>query len=465
MNSTATAQRSISSRDLLTGMIVLASLCTTYYREDIPSAVTGSGRFAVYGTDIVGILALGGVATALLLRPNTRSRPLLQYLVVLGAFLAYCAVVSGVRILGGGSDLPSLLIPRANLMAVWVLLLILVLDIRRRVLLLAVSAFSTVLSVLAFSMSMTWAAYTFSYWQNNAIRTDVLALLFPLHALAAVTFHRSRWRWLTRLSLGLHLFALTYCAIISGSRLNALLVPLVVLASLVIFARGAAIKVVLPYVLVPVLALPVLFVAQGCSEVVKYGVTRSPGFSAILDNGRQPGHDDCFLDSPSETRAASTSAPTAIAPDPTARDPTRSKQESTQARKTVWTEAINDIRSSPYFGPGYRQYQVNYSTTDARPVVVPPHNFVLELTLAYGIIGLLMWLSLMTAPLLQAWRRGPRDSAASALTVTALGFAFTTALFQPLMVNPTILVFCFFAIGVFVARDTPTIPLAEVPNR
>jgi len=494
MNSTATAQRSISSRDLLTGMIVLASLCSTYYREDIPSAVTGSGRFAVYGTDIVGILALGGVATALLLRPNRRSRPLLQYLVVLGAFLAYCAVVSGVRILGGGSDLSSLLIPRANLMAVWVLLLILVLDIRRRVLLLAVSAFSTVLSVLAFSMSMTWATYTFSYWQSNAIRTDVLALLFPLHALAAVTFHRSRWRWLIRLSLGLHLFVLTYCAIISGARLNALLVPLVVLASLVIFARGASIRVVLPYVLVPVLALPLLFVAQGCSEVVKYGVTRSPGFSAILDNGRQPGHDDCFLNSPSETRAASTSAavphdagspaaheatnptmpaptptptpaPTAIAPDPTALDPTSSKQESTQVRKTVWTEAINDIRSGPYFGPGFRQYQVYYSTTDAHPVVLGPHNFVLELALAYGIIGLLMWLSVMTAPLLQAWRRGPRDSATSALTVTALGFAFTTALFEPLMVNPTILVFCFFAIGVFVARDTPTIPLAEVPNR
>jgi len=347
-------------------------------------------------------------------------------------------------------------------MAVWILLLILVLDIRRRVLLLAVSAFSTVLSVLAFSMSMTWAAYTFSYWQNNAIRTDVLALLFPLHALAAVTFHSSRWRWLTRLSLGLHLFALTYCAIISGSRLNALLVPLVVLASLVIFARGAAMKVVLPYVLVPVLALSALFVAQGYSEVVKYGVTRSPGFSAILDNGRQPGATNPTMPTPTPTP---TPAPTAIAPDPTAPNPASSKEESTQVRQTIWTEAINDIRSSPLFGPGYRQYQVNYSTTDTRPVVVPPHNFVLELALAYGLIGLLMWLSLMTAPLLQAWRRGPRDSVASALTVTALGFAFTTSFFQPLMVNPTILFFCFFAIGVFVARDTPTIPLAEVPNR
>ena len=60
---------------------------------------------------------------------HAQSSPL-QYLVILGAFLAYCAVISGVRILGGGSDLPSLVMSQANLMAVWVLLLILVLDIQ-----------------------------------------------------------------------------------------------------------------------------------------------------------------------------------------------------------------------------------------------------------------------------------------------------------------------------------------------
>ena len=75
------------------------------------------------------------------------------------------------------------------------------------------------------------------------------------------------------------------------------------------------------------------------------------------------------------------------------------------------------------------------------PVVIPPHNFVLEIALAYGVVGLALWLLVFCFPLMQRAVRRHLLTAPGVLTALALGYALCTALFQPLMLNPTVLLF------------------------
>jgi O-antigen ligase len=84
---------------------------------------------------------------------------------------------------------------------------------------------------------------------------------------------------------------------------------------------------------------------------------------------------------------------------------------------------------------------------------VPPHNFLLEIMLAYGVVGLLLWLAIWVAPLRAAARALGIFSTPVVLCGTSLGVVAATAFFQPLMVNPTILFCCYFVAGVLVSAS------------
>lgn len=499
-------------RDALAAAFIFIALLSTYYRHDAPLDVTKSGRLAVYGTDLVGIAVIVVMAYVMLRHPEARAAHTRRYLWLLATFLAYCAMVSGIRFATGSSDLQSLLIPRANALTVWILLAVLIFRIRRRPILVAVSAFAAVLAVATLAMSMTRAAYTFDYWQSHVIRADILAMLLPLNILAVITTREGRLRWVVRASLGLHLFATMYATVTSGSRLNALLFPAVAFLALIWLGRALGSRMALIFSFCLLLALPALYVTQGCSGVVKYGVIRAPFFNALLNSHREPNNDHCWLGSDSRIGAggaasdaltsattsgpavsqaskgaasgpalasSSTTTPTTASlptssptPSPSKSpapldervpDPELSKRESTAARGVVWRLALKDVRSNPVFGPGYRQYEIRYSgSQDAVPVVVPPHNFILENALAYGVVGLILWLSLLAVPTFIAIRRTPLAPGA-VLPLLALAYALGAASFQPLMVNPTILFFCFLTVSVAVletSRARPSCPEA-----
>lgn len=486
-------------------LVALAALLSTFYRRNVTTALTHSGELAVYGTDLFGLAAAAYLAWSLVSRrPRTRFQN--QYLVVVGLFAAYCAAVSAARFLQGHSDLQSLQVPRSDLMTVWVVFAVAWCGLRRQTLLLASAVFTLVLSTASVAMSGSWAAYTFSYWQSNSIRTDLLAILLPVSVMAVLRVRGKAGQWLTRANLVVHVIGLSYCVVVSGSRLGAVLVPALLLACVAVLVQQRQAVVVALCVAAASASLVGLYLTQNCSVVINYGISRSPGFGGLLKAGdgwpglcsHQPGtsaptsasRQQPAQPSPSaKPSPAATPSPTASSrptsttaatqstspADPASSTPTAtksstgsaksttvatvpspgldadtSKEESTQVRTIVWGKALQDIKSNWVFGPGGRQYQVSYSASST-PIVVPPHNFVLEISLAYGVAGLALWLLVLAFPVLHPSNRRHLTTAPGILALASLGFALCTALVQPLMLNPTVLFVCYFVIAVLVA--------------
>ena len=174
----------------------------------------------------------------------------------------------------------SLQVPRADLMTLWIVLVVMWLGIRRGLLLAASTVFTFVLSIASVAMSGTWAAFTFSYWQSTAIRTDLLAILLPVTVMAVLRLHSGPARWLVRVNLVVHVASLTFVMVVSGSRLGAALIPLVLIMCTAVLVQQRRPLAAAASVLAAGAGLLGLYVTQDCSQVIKYGITRSPLFGA-----------------------------------------------------------------------------------------------------------------------------------------------------------------------------------------
>ncbi|MER2076582.1 O-antigen ligase family protein [Psychrobacillus psychrotolerans] len=121
------------------------------------------------------------------------------------------------------------------------------------------------------------------------------------------------------------------------------------------------------------------------------------------------------------------------------------QQETTASndiRSYLWEKSIDEILESPLLGKGtiYFEFPNNYNVTQQAA-----HNFILEYTNAYGIIGLIIFLSFIFVTVLYTTRynfniKDTRKNIIKFNLIMSIGIMFAISLFQPtmLIISPVI---------------------------
>jgi O-antigen ligase len=99
-------------------------------------------------------------------------------------------------------------------------------------------------------------------------------------------------------------------------------------------------------------------------------------------------------------------------------------------RIALWGTAVDTILDRPFLGTGIGNYAASVlPTADARTPYYA-HNLYLDVAAETGLIGLLIFLSLLFAPLSSAWRSARRGNRRAAAIVAALVLYLTHSFFE-----------------------------------
>lgn len=418
--------------------------------------LTNSGVLAIYGSDVASLPGMGFVIWRLWSRRGSISRALRIFFTGYVGFFAYCLIVLVFRHFNGFDDMQSLVIPRANLTCSLILIFLVLGDISFRELMISAYAFSTTLAIAAAPLAIYDIYLPFTVFENLAIRTDLQLFLAPVLLVGLLRRDRlglgNAVYWLFALNLG----SLLFCSAVSGARLNAVLIPVVVVVAAILTLRRRVgrgmrfgVSVAIPVVLIAAL-LPV---AASQSVRVQYGLERNILYSAVNDFFTSSGSADPALPAvvqPTEPPADSQTAATAPGKSGAAIDAEMSKATSTSVRTEVWAKAWKDFSANIWFGTGLKQYKVVYSLDTQYTSIIQPHNFLLEYLMSYGIFGLVFWLFVVLYwPVVAIRQASQRASLEVAMLILSLVLVFTVSFFEPLMLYPDILLTFYLIIGCF----------------
>jgi O-antigen ligase len=118
---------------------------------------------------------------------------------------------------------------------------------------------------------------------------------------------------------------------------------------------------------------------------------------------------------------------------------------SANARLVRYSEAYKMFQDSPFFGKGIGSFPVSFSSIDARDY---PHNIFLELLSELGLLGLILFLFLLTVSIGRLIKVSKRDSINKMYLGLLAGFLFSflNALVSG-DINDNRILFTFIAIG------------------
>ncbi len=172
----------------------------------------------------------------------------------------------------------------------------------------------------------------------------------------------------------LNIFFSIFFVISSGSRSGLYLLIFTILSCLILNFRNniyRSLKSMLPFLLIA-LAITLLYQINFL-DLRKNMARQFISITAITDVGSFPGFN------PEDTTAI--------------------KEEisgSDSVRSYLWAESLHEIEKNPLFGTGKTLFIVEY---DKKFVFQGAHNVFLELSLAFGIIGMLLYFSILAIPL------------------------------------------------------------------
>ena len=124
---------------------------------------------------------------------------------------------------------------------------------------------------------------------------------------------------------------------------------------------------------------------------------------------------------------------------------------SSNARYFAWKSAWQDIKKNPIWGSGLKQYIYRYPSS-VESIEIPPHNFILEYVLAFGIIGFLLWAVLILYPIACSFKQKITRTIKSPVAFMMLFsflFACAGAFVQPYFISPAVMTIMFVLIGAY----------------
>jgi hypothetical protein len=304
----------------------------------------------------------------------------------------------------------------------------------------------------------------YTIMSNHSTRTYLLIALLPISAYQYLSGRKKLWGAGFYLHLGMSLF----CAIVSAGRVNYLIAAVSVLFIFIIFIKEKmfSIKWASLSLIIPV----VLCLATASSSIFMYhSLVRLPPTRFVVDALQ-------IEYAPRQTFASDASSndhddwvtvfriygPEKI-PDEILRDnfdylleqsileaAIFSAESSADMREVAWRLALEDIALNPLFGVGLRQYTV--SSKQFATVDMPPHNFILDYTLAFGVFGLLLFVAMTALPLFTALKRSKFRALKSNLGVF-MSLSGITLLFgaslHSYFLNPRVMALLYLMVGCY----------------
>ncbi len=420
-------------------LVMSLALFSVLLNFNVRVSFTNSGVFMVYASDFLAPFLYLFCFVVFLWKRKTWSRGQVVFVSLFLLFFVFAAGVSIFRFANGQNDAQSLLIPRVNFSSLWVLLYLVLFRPSSRLMLRVMKFFCFVLLVLSVPLALTNHPLAFKLLQSHSIRTLTLLALFPVHLFSVyVDKKKGEGSFFASAFLGLHLLSLIFLVTVSGSRANALFLITFLGVSLLLALLGPRkLRSSLAVLLVLLIGVSGTLYAAGKNGRVAYGISRVPGLHVLAN----------LIPKGNVTEIPEQETPEGGVPDPQV-EAEKSAMDSSNARREVWQQAIEDLRQNVFIGPGYRQYSIQYTYVNQREVVMPPHNFILEYSLAYGFLGLAIWLSLMAQPIVLHLPKFKKGRWPWLFSVGLSAFlVFGTAFVQPVLTNPAILLILAYLLG------------------
>ncbi len=459
------AQVPVALPNLVHYLVLTLGLFSVLINFNVHVGFTNSGVIMLYGSDFLAPVMYLFCLVMFIAKWKCWSKGQRVFAALFIVFFAYAAAVSLYRFSTGYNDAQSLLIPRVNLSVLWLLLYVVLFRPSANIMLRIIKVFCLILLLISLPLALTNAPIAFRIMQSHSIRTLALLAMYPVHA-ASVYWQvkREEAKPLSIVLVIFHMISLIFLVTVTGSRVNAIFLLVELGLTLVLaFLTPKRLRSVVVILLTFAVGTGITLGVSQVNGRVAYGVQRVPGLnqiSSLLPKTHIPTIPE--LETPNGTT------------DPE-KEAENSAKDSTNARRKIWQEASADLRTNLLFGPGFRQYKITYEFVNQREVVMPPHNFILEYSLAYGLIGLSIWLLLMTQPLLvhlpALFRRKPKQNDAGlsstsssemrsadgvsrapkwlwlASALVTLMVLFGSGFVQPVLTNPAILLVLGYLIG------------------
>lgn len=432
---------------------ILIILMSTTIMINIPFALTNSGVIAIYLSDVVSLFCLLYLLIDLQKYRKTYTKVHKRTIFFSLLFLIYIALVLIYRAFTGFIDTKSLMIPRVYLMSVWFYIFVIRGIISLNVLKKALRYFIFIISLATILLFFTTSPVAYKFLQSPAIRTSTLMFAYPIVVYGLISDYKLDQRKRHLILITFLTLSLVVAGISSGSRINALIIPTEILV--MIIAAIINEKKTLKTIIIGFIA-GFLFVISVYPISYRYriGSSRSPLFNSVETIILEPLSKKIkFIDLFGEPRYLDPNAPSDdIDIDELNEITDASKLDSSNSRFGVWKLAFNDIKQAPLIGPGLKDYQIEYSTGSTH--IIPPHNFILEYTLGFGLIGLLLFLLSVFYPIYSVLKHLFKDVTESfsylLVLVISLGAIGVNILFQPLLLNPPITLLIFAISGLLV---------------
>lgn len=432
-------------------------LFSTFFMLHIGVSYTESGQISFYISEIIGLFIGCFVIIYTIINRKQLNKDKKLYIGIIVLFAAYCIIDYFIRIALNGLELKSILIIESSLFVIGFLFLVLYKLVPINVVLgsLAIfSAFLSFISVVLFYFLKFNIAY--DILANHATRTYILGVLFPLSGYNFLKNNGKIWSS----CFYLHLGGLLFCGLSTGSRINYIFVPIILLGvlSLLFRKKKHLIKISLlttaivfvvslvsahyyVYMYSELSRLPITnFVMKVFSIEYKtkaIGEAQNDQLNELikeLQNNNLPEEEQNQIKEKIIVESSDVST-----------------KYSNNVRYFAWKSAWEDIKKNPLFGIGLKQYEYLYPTSTVS-ISIPPHNFLLEYTLAFGIIGFLLWTVVILYPLAFSIKRKFRsffNNSAIVMMVFSLVFACAGAFVQPYFISPAVMTIIFILIGCY----------------
>lgn len=443
----------VKNKLINSNLTVFLILLSTTFMINIPVGFTNSGVLAVYGSDILSIVFLVYLLHDLIVNYQNYSKFEKRSVFLSVLFLAYVFIILGARAINGFIDTKSLMIPRVILTSAWFYILILRRIVSVDALKEGFKYFIAFVSFVSICLFFTTRPIAYQFLQSPAIRTSIQMFAYPIIMWTLIQDYKKTNRNSDFLFMIYFTATLIISGISSGSRINAVVIPLQIIVIMITSISDAK-KVISKLILGVLIGFLITMCLYTVSFRYRIGSSRSPLFNVAENLVMKPISEHItFVDLFGEPRYNSPSTPS----DPNDIDDLNniteeSKLDSSSSRFGVWKLSIKDIKTAPIFGPGLKEYQIEYTTGSSH--IVFPHNFILEYTLGFGLIGLLLFLISVLYPLYHLIKKLMPNIVDNlgyllivAVTLMAIG---ANILFQPLLLNPPVTLLIYGIIGFLV---------------
>lgn len=434
-------------------LTVFFILLSTTFMINIPVGFTNSGLLAVYGSDILSLVFLVYLLYDLIVNYRSYSKFEKRSVFLSILFLAYVFIVLVARAINGFIDTKSLMIPRVILTSAWFYILILRRIVSVDALKEGFKYFIAFISFVSICLFFTTRPIAYQFLQSPAIRTSIQMFAYPIIMWTLIQDYKKPNTKFEVLFMIYFTATLIISGISSGSRINAVVIPLQIIVILIASIPDKK-EVVSKIVLGMLIGFLITMSLYPVSFRYRIGSSRSPLFNIVENLVMKPVSEHIvFVDLFGEPRYNSPSTPQDPNDIEDLNDITEtSKLDSSSSRFGVWKLSIADIKTAPIFGPGLKEYQIEYSSGSSH--IIFPHNFILEYTLGFGIVGLLLFLISILYPLYHLVAKLAHNLIKNhgyllIVTVTLIAIG-ANILFQPLLLNPPVTLLIYGIIGLLV---------------